>query len=993
MPRYAKVVVNLTVRPSDERAADQPPSEQSTFHYEITSRLQDQIAPGQLVWVPFGRLWVQALVLELCEASPVAETRPIEGIVDPEPALSKAQIDLARWISDHYVCPLISAVRMMIPEGLDQRVGARVSLKVKPPWPEDIAPKQRAVLDYLHVHGPTWLRALRVRLKDPRARARVLYLEERGLVERGGELTPPRVRPKMVRFAALAATREEVERAMPNLGRASTQTDVLEFLAAQDEAIWSQDTLCERTRCTREALRVLASKGWLTLDKPRFLAFIAATPGQISDALSGPLKRAPSQQRALEYLSSRPQPVAVNEWRDASGASQATINALKARGLVRLVPEDPKVHLAISRSEARRVAREKRHPEVFEAILALLQEAGKLVWVSWIYAETGCNLDDLRRLARVGLVKLLEQEVERDPLAGRTFTEPPAPRLTTGQAQVWAPIEQALNRTESQVFLIHGVTGSGKTEIYLRALSRTLLAGKQAIVLVPEIALTPQTVQRFAARFPGLVTVLHSRLSAGERFDQWRAARAGRTPVVIGPRSAVFAPLHRLGLIIVDEEHEPSYKQEEAAPRYHARDVAVRLGALTGATVILGSATPDVVSYRRAERGMYHLLKLPQRILWDQARLSAQIGAKGVAGQVPLRTLPAMRTEDGIACSGLPEVQVVDLRQELKQGNRGILSRALHSALAETLGLGQQAILFLNRRGTASIVLCRACGHVVHCPKCSVPLAYHTDSSALVCHHCGRMSRYPTTCPACGSEHIRHLGLGTERVEQTVKELFPGARVLRWDRDVTGAKGAHDVLLGRLSRHEADVLVGTQMIAKGLDLPLVTLVGVVSADTALYYPDYRSGERAFQLLTQVAGRAGRSVLGGRAIIQTYSPEHPSIVAASRHDYAALYRAELAFRRQLGYPPFGRLARLVYSDASMRRCREETAAMLRYLRDRAEARGIGGVHLIGPSPCFLGRLRGQFRWQIIIRAPDPVPLLTELVHDPSWAVDVDPASLL
>jgi primosomal protein N' (replication factor Y) len=479
--------------------------------------------------------------------------------------------------------------------------------------------------------------------------------------------------------------------------------------------------------------------------------------------------------------------------------------------------------------------------------------------------------------------------------------------------------------------------------------------------MVPEIALTPQTISRFGSRFPDRVAVLHSRLSLGEQFDVWQRVRDGEFDVVIGSRGALFAPQPELGLIVIDEEHEWTYKQQEQSPRYHARDVAVRLASLTNAIVILGSATPDVVSYHQAQRGEFRLLQLPERIS---------------AGEV----------------SPLPKVESLDLRRELAEGNRSIFSRALSQALAETLAAGEQAILFLNRRGSATFVQCRDCGHVLHCRRCDAPLTYHADESGLVCHRCNHRTGVPQLCPDCGRRRIKFLGIGTQRVEEEVARSFPGARMLRWDRDATGGKHSHEQIMERFLAHEADVLVGTQMIAKGLDMPLVTLVGVVNADIGLYLPDFRSSERTFQILEQVAGRAGRRESVGRVIIQSYTPEHYAISAAANHDYDSFYRQEMAFRRQHGDPPFSRVARLIYTHKNAAHCQRESERVRGLLEQERERLGLPDTALFGPSPAFVQRVRGRYRWQIVIRSKDPRPLLAELRLPQGWSIDVDAVSL-
>ena len=667
------------------------------------------------------------------------------------------------------------------------------------------------------------------------------------------------------------------------------------------------------------------------------------------------------------------------------------------------------------------------------AALDYLAAQSEPVWVSWVYAETGCTLADLKTLEQLGLVELTQGELLRDPLDDRDYVPTQAPPLTADQAAVWSVIEQSLataphdettrgqgdteTRSDktvtlsgSRVYLLHGVTGSGKTEIYLRAAEAILAQGKQVIALVPEISLTPQTIRRFAARFPGRVSVIHSRLSEGERYDVWRLARAGKVDVIVGARSALFAPLPRLGLIVLDEEHETSYKQddEESAarsPAYHARDVAVQLGRLTGSTVILGSATPSLETYLRARRNEFTRLELPQRILGHERRLRDQ----QTRFDLP-RIAYAPALQDAACPAGtaraidLPPVQVVDLRQELREGNRHILSRALQAALADVLARREQAILFLNRRGSATFVLCRDCGHVLKCPRCDAPLTFHEPASqqttepsndrtrALICHRCAYHQPSPSTCPHCKSRRIRYFGLGTQKVEAAVREMFPQAHLLRWDSDTAALTDAR-VLLAEFANHQADVLIGTQMIAKGLDLPLVTLVGVVSADTSLHLPDVRAAERTFQLLAQVAGRAGRGLLGGRVIVQTYAPDHYAIQAAAHHDYVAFATKELAFRREQNYPPYSRLARLLFRDVDARRVQRAAEAVGKQLREHLANKKLSDAAVLGPAPCFFMRARDQFRWHVILRAADPVSALGDFPLPPACRVDVDPINLL
>ena len=630
------------------------------------------------------------------------------------------------------------------------------------------------------------------------------------------------------------------------------------------------------------------------------------------------------------------------------------------------------------------------------AILEFLSTETGPVETAWVLASAqGANNADLHRLEELGLVTIGEAESWRDPLDRVQFVLSEEPRLTEAQTEVWEPLRQDLRAAASgspqKPHILYGITGSGKTEIYLQAVAEILRLGRQAVILVPEIALTPQTVRRFAARFPGQVGLVHSGLSEGERYDTWRRAREGKLGLVVGPRSALFTPFPNLGLIVVDEFHDESYYQGDLTPTYHAVTAAMVLARLSGALTLLGSATPDVALMERARLEGWPVLRLPVRILAHRAAVAEQLARLGAAA--PLLPLDAQGDETTLE---LPHVAIVDMRQELKSGNRTIFSRKLRAALEEVLANHQQAILFLNRRGTATYIFCRDCGASLDCPRCDVPLTFHTgaeeSSGGLTCHTCGYRRKQPERCPKCASKQIRQFGLGTEKVESEVLLNFPGARTLRLDAETAREKNAHDLILSNFTAHRADILVGTQMIAKGLDLPLVTLVGVILADVGLQLPDYRAGERGFQLLTQVAGRAGRSPLGGQAIFQTYRPDHYAIQAASEHDFESFLRQELAYRRKLGYPPYTRLARLELRDKDAEAAAREAARMGAQVERWIEEGNLRGIEIIGPAPCFFSRRDELYRWQIILRSPDPVGFLRgrQLA---SWRVEIDPLSLL
>ena len=590
------------------------------------------------------------------------------------------------------------------------------------------------------------------------------------------------------------------------------------------------------------------------------------------------------------------------------------------------------------------------------AAVDLLQQApaSGQYWTPGMLCKA-CELTEkqLQPLIRDNIILIEITEVRRNPFFGRTLAASTPLHLTPDQ-------QQALNAIlgdASHPILLHGVTGSGKTEVYLQALAAIIAQGKRGIVLVPEIALTTQAVQRVAGRFPERVAVIHSELSAGERYDEWRRIRAGKVDVVIGSRSALFAPLPNLGIIILDEEHEAAYKQGERKPTYHARMSALTLGKILNIPVVLGSATPSVETFYRAEQGVYRLVELPGRI-----------GAS------------------------LPPVEIIDLRTELHTGNTSIISRRLQEELESVLSRGQQAILFLNRRGAASCVLCRDCGFVSQCDRCDIPLTYHSTERILLCHYCGRKSKMLQFCPTCNSSGIRYFGLGTEKVQDTIQKSFPDARLLRWDRDTARNRSAHEQLLDRFANREADIMIGTQMIAKGLDLPGVTLVGVVSADIALNLPDYSSPERAFTLLTQVAGRAGRGSEAGRVIVQTFNPQHFCIDAASRHDYHEFYNAEIEARQRYGYPPFRQFVKFTYSHENRHRCQNEALLLAERLNEWIERLQLLNTDVVGPAPAMMERMRNKYRWQLIARGPDLHRLL-RVVDAPDWEVDIDPVSTL
>lgn len=611
-------------------------------------------------------------------------------------------------------------------------------------------------------------------------------------------------------------------------------------------------------------------------------------------------------------------------------------------------------------------ARMQRRARRQFAVLTALRAAHGEQWLASLERAVPGAAAAARALAQDGWVRIETATRRRAPESeARLVRTEPLP-LMPQQAAALDTIREAIDTGRPPVVLLFGVTGSGKTEVYLQAMDHALRRDRGAIVLVPEISLTPQTVDRFRARFGDTIAVLHSHLSDGERFDEWHRVHEGRARIVVGARSALFAPVRNLGLIVVDEEHEPTYKQDET-PRYHARDVAVMRGHLEGCAVVLGSATPSLESWRNAAIGKYARVDLPHRVDHRQ----------------------------------MPQIRIVDMRAEsARTGKTPVFSKLLTERIEDRLAKGEQTILFLNRRGYASSLICPRCGHVVRCEACSVSMVYHKGRSQIVCHLCGAARPVPDVCPApnCRDPAIRHAGLGTERVEEILRRLFPRARVARMDSDTMTRKDDYRRVLGEFRVGRIDVLIGTQMIAKGLDFPNVTLVGVVHADLALHLPDFRAGERTFQLLIQVAGRAGRGDVAGEVIVQTFTPFHIAIQAARRLDWATFYDQELAFRRELGYPPFTHMILCLLRGESEITVADAAAAAAGQLRSL-----LGDLAVVpDPAPAPIARIRGRYRYQILIRTGkilDVLNLLRPWIRHAPWPAgvegtfDVDAVSIL
>lgn len=902
-----------------------------TYDYQVPPELIRRIRIGQLVHVPFGTALQHGIILALKEHITIDYTKPIQAILDPQPVVTETQIALARWMAEYYLAPPGLCLWLMLPPGLTGGRDIRVTLMQDEATSPDKV--EQLVIDVLNKRGgsTTGKRLGTAKLLQGKNwRPAVDSLAQAGIVDVERILQPPRVKPRSVNTAALLIHPHEIDSVVNELGKDSQPAAILEVLAG------------------------------LPIERPYVPSVLQA----------------------------------------AGVTSETPLKKLAEAGLVTIDRQDrpATVSLAIPRADVPQHIIAFRGAEKPLHVLRVLARQPDPMELSWVYAQTGATLPELQKLEKLELIALGEKQNYRDSLADRDFVPSSAPTLTPEQAEAWSVIEahirswgwsKAAGESNPGLFLLHGVTGSGKTEIYLRAIELTLQQGRGAIYLVPEIALTAQTVRRVASRFPGKTAIVHSGLKEGERYDTWRRARSGLVQVVVGARSALFTPLPDVGLVILDEEHDQSYKQTEPIPPpyYHARDVAEQMMRHNSGTLILGSATPDVEIIHRAQRGDFKLLQLPTRIMGHRIRILEQSERTGITPQYT----PA-HAEDALSIE-LPTVKIVDMRQELRAGNTSIFSLPLQQALKETLQRREQAILFLNRRGESTYVFCRDCGYVATCPRCDSPLTYHRQGETLRCHRCGHRVPQPQSCPQCQSNRIKYFGAGTQQIEAALHQMFPKARTLRWDADTAGNADTHDLFLQRFIDHKADIMVGTQMVAKGLDLPLVTLVGVVSADMGLNLPDFRAGERTFQLLTQVAGRAGRGLLGGRVILQTYEPEHYAVQAAAHHDFAGFYKQEIRYRRELAYPPFRRLARLLFRDESEIRAHSEAETAANLLRTRIAEQQLDATELIGPAPCFFSRVNRVFRWHILLRAPDPVEVLRGFELRRGWHLDLDPIDVL
>ncbi|AJY76456.1 primosomal protein N' [Paenibacillus beijingensis] len=953
----ASVIVDVPSRQTDR-----------PFDYKVPAEMRAWIETGSRVGVPFGGRVVQGFVVAVSEQTEMDPKRlkAIAELLDPTPPLRADLIELAEWISRKYVCTWTAALQAMIPGALKGKAERSVrfgAAALKALSPES-APQMRPTSGSLAAaaHGT-----------DDASGSDVRYGHEAAAAEAGAGAES---RNRGTADTYGAGVRHEHEAAAAK-AVAGAETAAGTIARASDAAE------PEGTDAAEPGLAAGSASG---------AGASGASEAGVSADMRGAFAALPSElvRELLRHGSIRL--AALQERYPHAG------DAVKSALRQGLLEEQTAIRDRLSVRKVLAVYPPPDRPAAEEALAALPKRAGKQREVlafaldleeplplQALLAETGASAGSVRALADKGMLDVREIKQERDPYAGREFVRTEPLPLTPGQQEVFERVAAAVDAESPQTFLLHGVTGSGKTEVYMQSIQHCLEQGKQAIVLVPEISLTPQMVERFKGRFGDMVAVLHSRLSNGERYDEWRKIRERRVEVAIGARSAVFAPFERIGLIVIDEEHESSYKQEET-PKYHARDVAVRRAKQHGAVVVLGSATPSLETYAAAVRSAgpdgrpASLLPLPERV-----------GARP-----------------------MPPVAVVDMRQELKGGNRSMFSRALHEGLAARLERGEQSVLLLNRRGYSTFVMCRSCGYTATCPHCDITLTYHQRTRALRCHYCGHAEMAPRLCPSCGSEHIRYFGAGTQRVEEELAKLFPGIRVIRMDVDTTTEKGSHEKWLKLFGERKADVLLGTQMVAKGLDFPYVTLVGVIAADTSLGLPDFRAGERTFQLLTQVAGRAGRHHLPGEVVVQTYTPEHYAIQTAQQHDYETFVQDELKHRRMMGYPPFCRLILVTMSHEQLPLLSSVSERFAARLRELAALSGVLGsvqgpgqraMELLGPVASPISRMKDRYRFQCMIKYRgniDASGLIREALASftegapkgqVQFSVDVDPHMIL
>ncbi len=955
-PRYPTHVPDNTPLFVDAAVSPGSPTIR-TFTWRIPPGLD--VRRGSALALPWRDAVTLGIALRVTRETEVANPRDALAVLRPNPLLSREQIALAEWIAERYLAPLFSALALFLPP--HTRPHPFTPTVSEEGQPASLLPPAPATPQILTLADPAALDALPA--SRPSRPANLLERLAEGPVE-------------TAEARRILGGKDALERWLAQTSLAHL-TNALTSDAAEDEAAMVQ-------------------------------AVQAAIPPAEARAAARALRRTAAERRQLALLRLLAEgDQEARSAKRATGATPADLKTLQTQGWISFSPIPAEMPPQKSFSP---IPAEMPPQKSFSPIPAEMPPQKSF---SPILGEMSPQksfspiLGEMSRSDRGGPPQpphAGSSAPESPPYAGGLSAQqtggsvrrpehstPPPPTLTPNQQHAADAIRAAMADARharlqprrddalARSFLLHGVTGSGKTEVYLNAADDALAHGESVIALVPEIALAPQTVARFEARFPGRVAVRHSALRPAAAREQWRQLWTGERRIVVGPRSALFAPLRNLGLIILDEEHEWTYKQSEPHPRYHARDAAEHLAARSDAVLLLGSATPDITTMWRAQSGTHHLLELPTRV--ESPPYAGGLSAQQTGGSAA----PPPETP-------LPDVEIIDLRDELRRGNRSVFSRALSDALTAALNAGEQALLFLNRRGLAAYV-CRACGAAVECAACQLPLTLHRAGPVLQCHECGRRERAAAACPVCGDERLRPMSFGLQRIEDELRAQFGDVPISRWDRDSLRAAGGHAAILDEFASGRSRVLIGTQMIAKGLDVPAVTVAGVLNADLSLRMPDYTAPERTFQLLTQVAGRAGRGGAPGRVIIQTYSPDHYAVQSAAAHDYAGFYAAEMRLRAPLDYPPYGRLARILCSARTVAAA-DELAETVRDRLTRAAAASIEPPpEIIGPSEPWPARLRGRWRRQIVLRGPDPAPLLRAIKLPRGCTVEIDPTSLL
>jgi primosomal protein N' (replication factor Y) (superfamily II helicase) len=887
-PRYAEVAVPVRVR--------------QTFTYRLPAALAADARVGSRLLVPFGRKLVTAYVVALHEELDPsieldeAELKEAEELLDAEPLVTPEVLEITRWISDYYAAPWGEVLKAALPAGLNATV--EQVLTATPEGRDELArlPARRAAtakagaLRLVAEGAELPLRRLARELGPGRAASVARQLERAGWIT---------IHQRQRTASARAKRRKAVRLVTP--WHAAPNDDG----ASRDEVTAGRDAAAKSDGAT------------------------AGHDAAQSDAAAARGEAAGRNGHAAARAENRPARAQVGGQVGAQAGEQVgaqtragTLDGVGKLGGVGtrdggVTLEEALRHVGALNDAQRRV------------VAALAACGGEMAFAE-LLEEAGASASSVQTLERRGVVEVFAREVRRDPLARAVLPEAGRLVLTEGQRAALSEIEAALDARAFKAFLLHGVTGSGKTEIYIRAMRAALRQGRSAMMLVPEIALTPVFSRRLRAHFGDSVAIFHSSLTTGERFDEWSRIRRGEARIIIGTRSAVFAPARDLGLIVVDEEHESSYRQAES-PYYSGRDTAVVRAHKESAVVVLGSATPSLESFHNARAGKYGYLRLPARI----------------AGRAMARA------------------EVIDMRDVFERaGKPQALSEELLAAVSETHARGEQSIILLNRRGYSTFVICRSCGERMQCDNCDVTLTYHQRERRLVCHYCDFRQRPPAACPACKGPYIFYFGEGTEQIEEMIREQFPSLRLARLDRDTTSRRSTYEQAILRFGAGELDALVGTQMIAKGHDFHNVTLVAVVSVDAGLAMPDFRAAERTFQLITQVAGRAGRGDRPGRVLVQTYHPEHYALRHACAQNYEAFYEEEIRYRKSLSYPPFVSLAALLVRGPDATRVHEQSVA----LRDAIEAANSDrSCRVLGPAPAPLARLRGEHRFQLLLKS--------------------------